>query len=320
MAVTGSLVSSLYSSTWRASSTAYPAPRGAAEDSIGAAHAIAAKLPGGGDQLVTVTSDAFSQAMAGRPAGRRRHGGGGRGAGRAFPARPRRYGRFVSTSPTEPAPTRGRGRPRSEKADEAILRATITLLAEHGVYGLSIEAVAAEAGVGKTTIYRRWQTKEDLVVAALARMRPRRAAPGHRLARGRPHNLERSPDRRVAGTKLPWVAPRVLSEAMGDPMFHARVMDAFINPIRELLGKLVRRAIERGELATDTDVDHAIDLIHAMVIFRVLMSAGDLSRSFGEIDADLADPARIVPALARHRAGPSPRSSLCATPSSVRSP
>ena len=88
---------------------------------------------------------------------------------------------------------------------------------------------------------------------------------------------------RVAGTKLPWVAPRVLSEAMGDPEFHARVMEAFINPIRELLGKLVRRAIERGELATDTDVDHAIDLIHAVVIFRVLMSAGDLSRSFGEM-------------------------------------
>ncbi len=106
---------------------------------------------------------------------------------------------------------------------------------------------------------------------------------------------------RVAGTKLPWVAPRVLSEAMGDAEFHARVMEAFINPIRELLGKLVRRAIERGELAADTDVDHAIDLIHGVVIFRVLMSAGDLSRSFGEMTRISRDPARGVRALARHR-------------------
>ena len=88
---------------------------------------------------------------------------------------------------------------------------------------------------------------------------------------------------RVAGTKLPWVAPRILSEAMGDAEFHARVMEGFINPIRELLGKVVRRAIERGELATDTDVDQAIDLIHAVVIYRVLTSAADLSLSFGEM-------------------------------------
>ncbi len=64
VAVTGSLVSSLYSSDLEGKLDRLPpAPRGAAEDSIGAAHAIAAKLPGGGDQLVTVTSDAFSQAM-----------------------------------------------------------------------------------------------------------------------------------------------------------------------------------------------------------------------------------------------------------------
>ncbi len=64
VAVTGSLVSSLYSSDLEGKLDRLPpAPRGAAEDSIGAAHAIAAKLPAGGDQLVTVTSDAFSQAM-----------------------------------------------------------------------------------------------------------------------------------------------------------------------------------------------------------------------------------------------------------------
>ncbi len=181
------------------------------------------------------------------------------------------------------APARGPGRPRSEKADQAILDATMTLLAEHGVYGLSIEAVAAEAGVGKTTIYRRWKTKEDLVVAALARMRPPGPPPDTGSLEGDLTTLSEAQIARLAGTKLQHVSPRVLSEAMGDAQFHGRVMEGFINPIREVLGEVVRRAIERGELATDTDVDQAIDLIHAAVIYRVLMSAGDLSRSMGEM-------------------------------------
>src|SRR3954466_2689293 len=60
------------------------------------------------------------------------------------------------------------GRPRSERAARAIIDATIDLLAEEsGVAGVSIEAVAARAGVGKTTIYRRWPSKDALIVHAL---------------------------------------------------------------------------------------------------------------------------------------------------------
>ena len=59
------------------------------------------------------------------------------------------------------------GRPRSAQAHKAIIDATLELLAEEGFQGLSIEAVAAKAGVGKTTIYRRWASKEELVMEAL---------------------------------------------------------------------------------------------------------------------------------------------------------
>src|SRR5262249_7192709 len=65
-----------------------------------------------------------------------------------------------------PAP-KGPGRPRDPEADRAILQATIELLSEEGYEGLSIESVAARAGVGKTTIYRRWPSKEPLVVDAI---------------------------------------------------------------------------------------------------------------------------------------------------------
>lgn len=70
------------------------------------------------------------------------------------------------TTDTSPAPTAA-GRPRSLEADEAIYDATVDILNEMGYGGVSIEAIAAAAGVAKTTIYRRHKTKEDLVVAAL---------------------------------------------------------------------------------------------------------------------------------------------------------
>jgi AcrR family transcriptional regulator len=59
------------------------------------------------------------------------------------------------------------GRPRSAQAHKAIIDATLELLAEEGFQGLSIEAVAARAGVGKTTIYRRWPSKDELVMDAI---------------------------------------------------------------------------------------------------------------------------------------------------------
>src|SRR5438132_7533609 len=61
------------------------------------------------------------------------------------------------------------GRPRSAEADEAILEAAVDLFAEVGLEGLTVEGVAARAGVGKATIYRRYPGKVDIVVAAARR-------------------------------------------------------------------------------------------------------------------------------------------------------
>ena len=69
-------------------------------------------------------------------------------------------------------PPRRAGRPRSAEADTAILAATVDLFVELGFDGMSVEAVAVRAGVGKTTIYRRWPTKEDLVIEAIAHLAP----------------------------------------------------------------------------------------------------------------------------------------------------
>src|SRR3954469_15882051 len=76
------------------------------------------------------------------------------------------------TDTTERLAARPPGRPRSERADKAIIEATLALLVEEGgVGGVTIEAVAARAAVGKTTIYRRWSNKEALIIDALASLK-----------------------------------------------------------------------------------------------------------------------------------------------------
>ena len=239
---------------------------------------------------------------------RRRHGGradggrgcrpGGRAAGAQADARPqrgaepaRRRGAGARMTPSqaekraqdragaEEAPARGPGRPRSEKADEAILGSTILLLGEHGVRGLSIEAVAAAAGVGKTTIYRRWATKEDLVLAALARLRPPGPPPDTGSLAGDLKAFRDGQAKRLAGTNIVQVVPRVLAEAMGDPAFHRRVMESLVIPIRGLLAEMVERAVARGDLAADADVEMAVDLIHSALVYSLLTTAGSLAAS-----------------------------------------
>src|SRR5215831_1536313 len=72
---------------------------------------------------------------------------------------------------TDAGPAETTGRPRSEQAEQAIIEATLDLFAEQGFEGVCVEAVAARAGVGKATIYRRWPNKEELLLAALGSMK-----------------------------------------------------------------------------------------------------------------------------------------------------
>ena len=112
----------------------------------------------------------------------------------------------------EEAPARGRGRPRSEKADKAILNATLRMLGTRGVAGTTIEGVAAEAGVGKTTIYRRWATKTDLILAAISDVVPSGDPPDTGTMAGDMAALAEGQQRRLAGSGLAGIVPRVLAE------------------------------------------------------------------------------------------------------------
>jgi AcrR family transcriptional regulator len=172
------------------------------------------------------------------------------------------------------------GRPRSAEADQAIARATLELLAVEGLRGLSVEGVAAKAGVGKTTIYRRYAGKRELVAAALASVLGEGAvAPDTGSVRSDLRALAKlrlASLRRTGGHIL---MPRLLVDSADDPDLHRLIRRAFVDPGREAVKAVLRRAVERGELRADLDLELAVDLLHGSFVYRLLISRSDLRAS-----------------------------------------
>lgn len=172
---------------------------------------------------------------------------------------------------------RPRGRPRSAEAHQSILVATLKLLAEHGYAGLSIEGVAAEAGVGKTTIYRRWENKGELVADAIALLRPPPGTvPDTGTFVGDLDALSAAQRARLGSTPVPRIVPRLLADTADDPVLHALVLERAVGPIRAVVREIVDRAVERGELRNDLDREAIVDVFHAIPVYKILMTGGNL--------------------------------------------
>jgi hypothetical protein len=87
--------------------------------------------------------------------------------------------------------------------------------------------------------------------------------------------LAETQQRRLAGSGLSGILPRVLAESMSDPDLHQDFVDRVVNPFRELLRLFIERGIERGELRPDLEVEPLVDLLHSIPIYKILMSRGD---------------------------------------------
>jgi AcrR family transcriptional regulator len=184
---------------------------------------------------------------------------------------------------------RGRppGRPRSPAADEAILAATLELLAEEGYRALSVERVRERAGVGKATIYRRYASKEELVRAAIRHLHydlPLPADSGSLL--GDFAALARSATEGASVTGAFTLMPRLLADVANDRDMHALFAENLVEPRRRIVREILRRAIARGEVRADVDVDLAVDLLVGPVIYRIIITGGDPER--------LGDPVEVV--------------------------
>lgn len=171
----------------------------------------------------------------------------------------RRKSRHAASAP--------RGRPRSPEAHRAILDTTLRLLAEYGYQRLTVGEVAAVAGVGKATIYRRWASKAPLVIESFSQL-PELVAPDTGsvledltlLMRSFVHILETTP--------LARVLPILAAECLHDPELSKLLVPMNQERRQALLGVL-RRATTRGELPPDLDLEAAADLIVGPIMTRV---------------------------------------------------
>lgn len=160
------------------------------------------------------------------------------------------------------------GRPRSERAEQAILDATVEAIGECGFGGVRCEDVAARAGVGKATLYRRWQGKEDLLIAALASLKTPLPQPRGESARD---DLIAMAGVLAADAQDPRHARQfALLHGEGEqyPRLVARYKEQVVEPRRELIRSVLRRGIATGELRPDTDVEIAMLALTGAVMAR----------------------------------------------------
>ncbi len=174
------------------------------------------------------------------------------------------------------------GRPRSTVADAAILAATREVLAEVGWAGLSVEGVAARAGVAKTTIYRRWSSRTDLAVGAVAELlATARVEPASTTA----EDVRRATAGVAAALRSPAARAAylaVVAEATRDDALRAKVDTELVGPTRQLVASGVARAVSRGEAAVNSDVDLIYDVLAGALIHRVLVRGADADDAFLE--------------------------------------
>jgi AcrR family transcriptional regulator len=168
------------------------------------------------------------------------------------------------------ADRRAPGRPRSARADEAIIEATLDLLAEGAnIETLSMEAVAARAGVGKATIYRRWPNKEALIVQALAALKgPLPEVSGESLREDllallRPMVAARS-------TRAGRIVPCLIPEVQRNPEM-AESYRKLTEPRRELMRSVIRRYMSSGELRGNLDVDATAAMLTGPIIAQTML-------------------------------------------------
>jgi AcrR family transcriptional regulator len=159
------------------------------------------------------------------------------------------------------------GRPRDERVSQAILDAALGQLLERGYGGMSMEGVAAAAGVGKPAIYRRHSNKAELVAAALRSMLPGLDEPdtGSTLEDFRSLAVQSRPLTQGAFVTL---IGTVMSEQERQPDLMAAFRERVAFPRRGLVQKLLRRGIERGDVRADLDIEQAADVFIGNVLGR----------------------------------------------------
>src|SRR3954465_15306023 len=167
----------------------------------------------------------------------------------------------------EAATTPRPGRPRDERASQAILQAALGQLLERGYGGMSMEGVAAAAGVGKPAIYRRHRNKAELVAAAIRAILPALDLPDTGATREDIHALATQARPMTEGPFVILLGS-VLAEGQRQPDLLAAFREQIVVPRRTMAKQILARGVERGDVRGDLDLEQAADALIGNVIGR----------------------------------------------------
>ena len=185
------------------------------------------------------------------------------------------------------AAARRRGRPRSSETEQAILQATRELLVEAGVHGLTVEKVAARAGVAKTTIYRRWRDKDELALAVVLDM-VEQVVQLPELGDTRAELLAfvNAAVDVLGSTLMGRVMQGLVSDLATDPELARAFRDRVVSVRDAEVERLVERGVTRGDLRPETDPMTVHDLLIGPVYYRLLLTGQPLDRAFARRTVD----------------------------------
>jgi len=179
------------------------------------------------------------------------------------------------------------GRPREARADRAILDATLALMADRGVDDLRVDDVAERAGVGKATIYRRFRSKDELVTAAVAALVGEIAVPDTGSTDADLLTLMREAVKVFAGTTAARAMPSLVAAMHRDPELARAIREGFLAGRRAALAEVLKRAIERGDLRHDLELELALDVLAGPLFYRLLVTGGPIDDALARGVVDL---------------------------------
>jgi AcrR family transcriptional regulator len=201
----------------------------------------------------------------------------------------------VGPTPTSTPPSQvRRGRPRRADADAAILTAALELVGEAGIGGLSMDQLAQRAGVGKATIYRRWASKESLILDALRLATSPIPVPDEGDLRADLIAYTDAIVERLGASSTSDVLPHLIAASCYDEQLRASLED-YTQSRQATLRRILKRGIERGELPPDTDVNLLVDVTLGPFFYRRLLSGVTVDRRFSHrlVDAVLSMAGRV---------------------------
>ncbi len=175
------------------------------------------------------------------------------------------------------------GRPRSEESRQSILRSTLKLLIHHGgLAELSIEAIAADANVGKTTVYRWWPTKAALVADAFSASTDSELRFPNTGSVENDMSLQMRRLIRIFRSKRGKVVAALLAGGQSDPKLIEAFRDRFLWPRRRQAYQTLQRGIDRGELPAGSNLDLILDSLYGPIYMRFLIRHDKLEESFAD--------------------------------------